>query len=191
VTWGLAGHVPGPCSVPSPYHRTHLALVDRVGQGDGGGGDANYGSELWQALVATDLPGPGTLRPRGTWPHAVGLGSAFLWPWRTRRSTSSGDKISFRKRSCWSSSRARRVGPGWLESERETGGMDQQGRTPRQPTGWRGGHALEELCVRGRLEVLQVGEVGDELGLVEHLLLGQMVEVDGVGQTLDKLGWMS
>ena len=47
---------------------------------------------------------------------------------------------------------------------------------------------LEESDVLWVFEVLQVAEVCDELGLVERLLLGQVVEIDGIGKALDKLG---
>lgn len=50
------------------------------------------------------------------------------------------------------------------------------------------GYALQEFGVFGLLEVLQVVQVGDKVWLVERLLLSQIIEVDGVGQTLDKLG---
>ena len=87
--------------------------------------------------------------------------------------------MSWRKRSCCSSSSARSVGPGWL------GGIHQQG-------GWVGGfigqNVLQELGVLGELEVLQVRQVRHEVGPVERLLLGQEVEIDGIGKALDKLG---
>lgn len=41
--------------------------------------------------------------------------------------------------------------------------------------------------VRRPRPVLEVGEVGDERGLREELLRGQVVEVEGVGEGLDKL----
>jgi hypothetical protein len=47
---------------------------------------------------------------------------------------------------------------------------------------------LEESDVLRVFEVLQVAEVGDEFGLVERFLLGQVVEIDGIGKALDKLG---
>ena len=63
--------------------------------------------------------------------------------------------------------------------------------------GWTGGraggaeqehHVLEESGILGLLEVLQVGQVGDKVGPVERLLLGEKVEVDGIGKALHKLG---
>lgn len=45
------------------------------------------------------------------------------------------------------------------------------------------------LDVLRLFEVLQVLQVGDELGLLEHLLLsGQVMEIRGIGKTLYKLG---
>lgn len=47
---------------------------------------------------------------------------------------------------------------------------------------------LKKLGVLGVLEVLQVAEVSHKVGLVERLLLGQVVEIDGICEALDKLG---
>ena len=52
--------------------------------------------------------------------------------------------------------------------------------------GWAG--VAEELCIAGVAEVLQVGEVGDKLGLLKQLLRGQKIKIDGIGKALDKLG---
>jgi hypothetical protein len=52
--------------------------------------------------------------------------------------------------------------------------------------GWPG--MAEELCIAGVAEVLQVGEVGDKLGLLKQLLGGQKIKIDGIGKALDKLG---
>lgn len=48
---------------------------------------------------------------------------------------------------------------------------------------------VDEVLEVGRLSpVLQVGEVGDKGGLRQELLRGEVVEVIGVGEGLDKLG---
>jgi hypothetical protein len=54
----------------------------------------------------------------------------------------------------------------------------------------RGGFAdvLEKFGILGLFEVLQVAEVCDKVWLVERLLLGQVVEIDGIGKALHKLG---
>jgi arginine decarboxylase-like protein len=49
--------------------------------------------------------------------------------------------------------------------------------------------SLEEFCVLGVLEVLQVAEVGDEVGLLVHFLGSQKIEIDRIRKTLDELGW--
>lgn len=49
-------------------------------------------------------------------------------------------------------------------------------------------YILQEFCILGRLEVLQVAEVGDKVGLVQHLLGCQVIEIGGIGEALHKLG---
>jgi hypothetical protein len=44
------------------------------------------------------------------------------------------------------------------------------------------------FCVLGVLEVLQIAEIGDELGLVEHLEGREVIEIGGIRKALDKLG---
>jgi hypothetical protein len=83
--------------------------------------------------------------------------------------------MSCRKRSCCSSSSARRVGPGWL-----------QRISKHVPTS--GEYLLEKFCILGLAEVLQVAEIGHELGLVKVLLRGQVIEIDGIREALYKLG---
>jgi hypothetical protein len=51
-----------------------------------------------------------------------------------------------------------------------------------------GEYLLEKLCILGLAEVLQVAEIGHELGLVKVLLLGQVIEIDGIREALHKLG---
>jgi hypothetical protein len=51
-----------------------------------------------------------------------------------------------------------------------------------------GEYLLEKFGVPGLAEVLQVAEVGHELGLVEVLLGGQVIEIDGIREALHKLG---
>jgi hypothetical protein len=84
--------------------------------------------------------------------------------------------MSVRKRSCCSSSSARRVGPGWLHS-----GISKHVRQG-------GENLLEKFRILGLAEVLQVAEIGHELGLVKVLLLGQVIEIDGIREALHKLG---
>jgi hypothetical protein len=48
--------------------------------------------------------------------------------------------------------------------------------------------SLQVLGVLWMLEILQVVEVGDELWLVEDLLVGQVIEIGGIRKTLHKLG---
>lgn len=55
-------------------------------------------------------------------------------------------------------------------------------------TAWRETYLLEILDIGRLVEVLQVGEIGDEVRLVEHLLHSQVIEVHGVGEALHKLG---
>lgn len=47
---------------------------------------------------------------------------------------------------------------------------------------------LQEFGVLWILEVLQVRQVRHKVWLVERLVLGQEVEIDGIGKALDKLG---
>lgn len=49
-------------------------------------------------------------------------------------------------------------------------------------------YVLQEFCILGLLEILQVVEIGDKLWLVERLLLREVVQIDGIGKTLYKLG---
>lgn len=60
----------------------------------------------------------------------------------------------------------------------------------RQPhAAWRTGYnVLQELCILGLCEILQVSKVRHKLWLVERLLLGQEIQVLRVGQALHKLG---
>jgi hypothetical protein len=69
-----------------------------------------------------------------------------------------------RKRSCWSNSSARSVGPGWLQHMISQLGyaIEDQGRE----------HLLEKFGVLWVLEVLEVAEVGHEVWLVDDFLLG-------------------
>lgn len=46
---------------------------------------------------------------------------------------------------------------------------------------------VQVLEVRRARPVLQVGEVGDEGGLGEELLVGEIVEIEGIGKGLDEL----
>lgn len=48
--------------------------------------------------------------------------------------------------------------------------------------------SLQEFRVLGLLEVLQVAEVGHELGLLIHFLRCQKIEIGRIRKTLHKLG---
>lgn len=72
------------------------------------------------------------------------------------------------------------MGPGWLQRRHQSAGGLLCRRVEK--------NVLEEFGILGILEVLQVGEVGDKVGPVKRLLLGQEVEVDGIGKALHKLG---
>jgi hypothetical protein len=88
--------------------------------------------------------------------------------------------MSWRKRSCCNSSSARSVGPGWLQRHHQS--AVGSGRR----SCW--ADVLQEFGVPGLLEVLQVRQIRHKVGLIERLLLGQEVEIDGIGEALDKLG---
>lgn len=90
-----------------------------------------------------------------------------------------GFRMAVRKSRCWSRSRARRVGPGWLRHMISQSWLKLQCATFKD--------SLEELGVCRMLEVLQVAEVGHEVWLVEHVLLGQVIEIGGIGKALDEL----
>jgi hypothetical protein len=89
--------------------------------------------------------------------------------------------ISCRKRSSCSSSSARSVGPGWLPSISKHA----RGDEPRRRCG---AYSLQEFCVLRLAEVLQVAQIGDELWLIEVLLGGEVIEIDGIRKALHKLG---
>jgi hypothetical protein len=104
-----------------------------------------------------------------------------LRPSIVMKSSNAGERISRRKRSCCSSSRARRVGPGWLhehhQSSRRRGAVAER-------------YSLEELDVVGFLEILQIGEIGHEFGLVKQLLGSEVIEIGRIRKALHKLGRM-
>ncbi len=109
-------------------------------------------------------------------------GTAFLWPSTISFCMRPGFRISRRKRSCCSSSSAQRVGPGWLHT-------NDQSAVP--PTGLRlvnKACSLEEFCVCGILEVLQVAEVGDKFRLLVHFLGSQKIKIGRIRKALNKLG---
>lgn len=111
------------------------------------------------------------------WRQSRWAGTALRWPSSCILFMRAGVMMSCRKRSCCSSSSARRVGPGWLQ---------RMSKRMRVISG--GADVLQELEVLGVLEVLQVVEVGDKVGPVKVLLGGQVIEIDRVGEALDELG---
>lgn len=52
-----------------------------------------------------------------------------------------------------------------------------------------GCYLLEVSQVLWFLEVLQVAEVGYKVGPVEQFLGSEVIEIGGIGKTLDELGW--
>lgn len=58
-------------------------------------------------------------------------------------------------------------------------------------TEWGRENLLEKFGVLWILEVLEVAEVGDKVWLVEDLLLGQVIEIGGIGEALHELGEVS
>lgn len=51
----------------------------------------------------------------------------------------------------------------------------------------RGRDAREQLCVVGGTEVLEVVEVGEEALVIEHLCVGEVIEVERVCEALQEL----
>jgi hypothetical protein len=57
-----------------------------------------------------------------------------------------------------------------------------------EPRGRCSVYSLQEFCVLGLAEVLQVAQIGDKLWLIEVLLGGEVIEIDGIRKALHKLG---